>query len=78
MSEVRSLLNQWDPIGVHPDRGGPQDEYHCLESPLIDMVSQGQSAHQISDFLEHQLQHHFGLEPGQASIDQFVRLLCDS
>ena len=46
-SELRSLLNEWDPIGV---ADVAPDEYDCLNGPLVLMLVEGASRDQIADF----------------------------
>ncbi|MFE2583312.1 hypothetical protein [Streptomyces sp. NPDC059378] len=59
-NDLRHLLNEWDPIGVAED---VQDEYDCLLAPLLQRLRSGANQTEIGEFLRHELQHHFGLDP---------------
>jgi hypothetical protein len=63
-SELRALLNDWDPIGV---LGGaelwPADEYDCLIDPLTLRLDRGDGADLLVRYLRHELEDHFGLDP---------------
>ena len=41
---LQRLLNKWDPIGVSPELGGPDDEYSCLYLPLMERLRSGTPA----------------------------------
>ncbi|MGA5407929.1 hypothetical protein ACPCSC_11765 [Streptomyces lavendulocolor] len=58
--DLRSLLNEWDPIGVADD---VQDEYDCLFAPLLQQLRSGAGRSEIGEFLRHELEDHFGLDP---------------
>ncbi|MDK1476933.1 hypothetical protein QNO07_26625 [Streptomyces sp. 549] len=58
--DLRRLLNEWDPIGVSDL---VQDEYDCLLAPLLRRLGAGSSKEKIGDFLRHELEEHFGLDP---------------
>ncbi|MFI9504078.1 hypothetical protein [Nocardia sp. NPDC052566] len=57
---LRYLLNQWDPIGV---ADLVDDEYECLVAPLLSKLDAGANKVEISEFLWHELEDHFGLSP---------------
>ncbi|WFB11290.1 hypothetical protein LRS74_32825 [Streptomyces sp. LX-29] len=59
-NDLRQLLNEWDPIGV---ADVVQDEYDCMLAPLLRQLHDGASQTEISDFLRHELEDHFGLDP---------------
>lgn len=66
--ELRSLLNEWDPIGVSDpadgnDGLGPIDEYDCIRDPLFSRLLRGDNRHEVAKFLRGELADHFGLEP---------------
>ncbi|MEU6520461.1 hypothetical protein [Streptomyces sp. NPDC046978] len=58
--DLRRLLNKWDPIGVADD---VQDEYDCLLAPLLQRLRSGAGQLEIGEFLRHELEDHFGLDP---------------
>lgn len=47
-------------------------EYDCLISPLLTRLSNGDGASEISEFLWHDLQDHFGLDPLPGGTDDFA------
>ncbi|AVV46551.1 hypothetical protein PYK79_23370 [Streptomyces sp. ID05-04B] len=57
---LRHLLNEWDPIGVADD---VQDEYDCMLAPLLQRLRAGADRTEIGDFLKHELEDHFGVDP---------------
>jgi len=75
-SELRGLLNAWDPIGVNPDGSGPVHEYDCLFG-MIGRLRAGSSAHDLRGYLTQQLDEHFGLEPKAAHPYEFAERLFD-
>ncbi|WP_433277432.1 hypothetical protein ACQPZA_00650 [Pseudonocardia xinjiangensis] len=60
VAALRELLNAWDPIGV-VGFGGPEDEYDCLISPILDRLEGGAGAAELEAFLRSELENHFGL-----------------
>nr|WTB31736.1 hypothetical protein OG781_21600 [Streptomyces sp. NBC_00830] len=58
--DLRYLLNEWDPVGVADD---VQDEYDCMLAPLFQRLGSGASRTEIGEFLRHELEDHFGLDP---------------
>ncbi|GAA1296053.1 hypothetical protein [Pseudonocardia xinjiangensis] len=63
VAALGELLNAWDPIGV-VGGGGPQDEYDCLISPILDRLEGGADAAELAVFLRSELESHFGLSAG--------------
>lgn len=59
-NDLRHLLNEWDPIGVADD---VQDEYDCMLAPLLQQLRGGANQTEIGQFLRHELEDHFGLDP---------------
>ncbi|MBQ0983699.1 hypothetical protein KBZ10_04005 [Streptomyces sp. F63] len=57
---LRQLLNEWDPIGVADE---VPDEYDCLLAPLLRRLRAGAGRAEIGEFLRHELEDHFGLDP---------------
>ena len=60
---LRSVLNDWDPIGVYSGPDGPEDdgEYDCLRWPLVARLQRGASRQELAGFLQEELTQHFGL-----------------
>ena len=72
-SELRYLLNRWDPIGVYdPALDFPPDDYDCLLAPLLTRLSRGDSRAELSEFLWHEIEDHFGLDPLSCRSDAFA------
>jgi len=59
-SELRELVNAWDPIGVI-GIGAPLDEYDCLIGPLLRMLESGESDKAIVAYLHREGTEHFGV-----------------
>lgn len=70
-------MNEWDPIGVRPDLGGPDDEYSCLYTSLLDQLSGGVDAASIALFLRAELEGHFGLEANFSRPEAFAGRLVE-
>ena len=62
VAALRELLNAWDPIGVVRG-GGPEDEYDCLITPMLDHLDGGAESPEVAAFLRFELEDHFGLDP---------------
>ncbi|WP_155375804.1 hypothetical protein [Catellatospora vulcania] len=63
---LRYLLQQWDPIGVAENS---PDEYDCLIAPLLSNLIGGAGKADVSEFLWHELEDHFGLDPMLCDVD---------
>ncbi|WP_327241348.1 hypothetical protein [Streptomyces sp. NBC_01320] len=59
-SDLRRLLNEWDPIGV---ADFVQDEYDCMLAPLLQQLRAGAGQAEIGEYLRQELEDHFGLDP---------------
>lgn len=74
---LRNQLNSWDFIGVfHPVKNA--DEYDCLIEPLLGMLQWGKDRTEISAWLWHEIEDHFGMsEESIADADPhaFARVL---
>lgn len=57
---LRRLLNEWDPLGVADE---VPDEYDCLLGHLLQRLRDGADQDEIGEFLRHELEDHFGLDP---------------
>jgi hypothetical protein len=60
MSELASLLNQWDPAELI-SAGAPADEYECLVGPLLARLSEGRSPAELGEWLSAHVTDHFDL-----------------
>ncbi len=70
---LRSLLNGWDPIGIYdPVLDYPPDEYDCLIGPLLTLLGGGADRAELGEFLWHEIEDHFGLDPVLARTDSFA------
>jgi hypothetical protein len=65
-ANLNYLLNEWDPIGV---ADLVSDEYDCLTAPLLSRLNAGNGRAEISEFLWHELEDHFGLDPYSHDVD---------
>ena len=74
---LQRLLNEWDPIGVQPDLGGPDDEYSCLYGSLMNRLRSGVGAQEIAEYLRNELSGHFGLDPTYSKPEVFADRLID-
>ncbi|WP_433199763.1 hypothetical protein ACQP00_27565 [Dactylosporangium sp. CS-047395] len=62
--ELRSLLNDWDFIGV-ADPVTNTDEYDCMLSPLLETLAGGADADGVRALLDAELRGHFGMDPAR-------------
>ncbi|WP_197687799.1 MULTISPECIES: hypothetical protein [unclassified Nocardioides] len=74
---LQRLLNEWDPIGVRPDLGGPDDEYSCLYVPLVDRLHAEAPVAEIAEFLRAEPSDHFGLDPAYSRPEVFAGRLVE-
>jgi hypothetical protein len=63
---LRYLLNEWDPIGVAEIA---PDEYDCMLGPVLGKLGAGAGRAEISEFLWHELEDYFGLDPTRYDVD---------
>lgn len=68
-SNLRLLLNEWDPIGV---ADLVQDQYDCLIAPLLTRLHAGAGRAAIGEFLGSELEDHFALAPQPQEVDQLA------
>ena len=71
--ELRSLLNEWDPIGAD---GLPEDEYDCFLRVIGDL-HRGATESQVAAYLRAQLADHFGIDPDPSRPEAFARRVYD-
>jgi hypothetical protein len=76
-SELRSLLYEWDPIGVAAEPDWPGDEYDELVEPLRERLAAGTTAGELSIFLEHHVTEHIGLEVDADREERFAARLVE-
>ena len=71
--ELRYMLNRWDPIGVYDEALNlPPDEYDCLLGPLLTRLARSESRAALSEYLWHEVEDHFGLDPVWCGTDNFA------
>jgi hypothetical protein len=58
--ELRSLMNDWDPIGLI-EAGAPADEYECVVGPLLRMLEERAPVGAIAKYLASEFEEHFGV-----------------
>ena len=75
--ELRYLLSRWDPIGIYDEQiDFPPDEYDCLIGSLLARLTRHDSRASLSEYLWHEIEDHFGLDPVRCGTDRFAdRLL---
>jgi hypothetical protein len=71
-TELRDLINRWDPIGVMDDPAWPRDEYDCLVGPVLRHLEAGHAREVIVTDLTHELADHFGLDRAAIQPHDFV------
>ena len=71
-AELRSLLNEWDPIGIGDIPDAPTDEYDCLLG-IISKLQRGMTERQLSRYLKRKLKHHFGIPPDPHRPAEFAK-----
>jgi hypothetical protein len=66
--ELKALINEWDPVWLLEMRA-PEDEYDCLVEPILQKLRSGQSAEDLTAFLDQHLAEHFGADttPGMSA-----------
>lgn len=74
ISDLRHLLNEWDPIGI---ADLVADEYDCLIDPLLERLRDGSGRREVEEFLRHEVTDHFGLEPVLAEIGAVAERLVE-
>jgi len=74
-AELRTLVCEWDPIGVMADPDWPRDEYDCLVGPILSHLERGASQDELVAYLKHEIEHHFGLEPEYYDFPAFASKL---
>lgn len=82
--QLRDWLDAWDPIGVYPspsgpsgpqdDSGPPPGEYDCMVWPLLGLLHQQATTHEVREWLLSELDEHFGLSV-HGDLDHVARRL---
>lgn len=75
--ELRTLLNEWDPIGVHDPSDPepwPNDEYDCMLGPLLTRLLRGEGKTEVGLYLRTELEDHFGLPPWLVTTEVLDRI----
>lgn len=73
--ELRTLLFEWDPIGVSNEPDWPADEYDDLVVPLREQLSAGANAGELAVFLERWVADHIALPPDVDREERFAERL---
>ena len=73
--ELRSLLFEWDPVGVAAEPDWPGDEYDDLLEPLRERLAAGATAGELAVFLERHVAEHMGLTPDADREERFAERL---
>ncbi len=55
-SQVRQILNEWDPIP-----GSPSDEYDCLVDRVVSALHRGAEYSNLTELINSELSDHFGI-----------------
>jgi hypothetical protein len=76
-SELRGLLNEWDPIGVSDEPEWPDDEYDGLIDPLRERLAAGATAGELSIFLEQHITEHMDLPADADREERFATRLVE-
>jgi hypothetical protein len=66
-SELRALINEWDPIGLI-EAGAPPDEYECVSGPLLRRLEERAGTVAIAEYLSAELADHFGVPISDAPV----------
>ncbi len=64
---VEEELRKWDPIGVAPGAGGPNDEYDSYAPHIVSLVLGGVSKLELAAHLSHLRTDVIGMPPNEAS-----------
>jgi hypothetical protein len=76
-SELRTLLYEWDPIGVSAEPDWPGDEYDELVEPLRARLAAGATAGELAIFLEQHVTEHIGLDADPDREERFAGRLVE-
>lgn len=70
--ELNQLLNEWDPIGILPFEGWPDDEYDCFIFPILSILHKDEGREKLIYFLNEHLTEHIGLSLNKKYVDEFA------
>jgi len=71
-TQLRHLLNRWDPIGV---ADLVDDEYDCMLGPVLTRLARGDDAAALGEYLWFEVKDHFGLDPERSRPDVLAEQL---
>lgn len=77
---LRTLWNEWDPIGVRPLQSGVLDEYDFYLAESMDLLTRNASAGEVEQFLTDVIRTRMGLGARRVTcsmINKFARKLHD-
>jgi hypothetical protein len=69
---VHGILRRWDPIGVHPGRFAPAEEYDRFAPQIVSMIEDGCTADALTAHLEHLSVHTFDVGSNMRSSAKFA------
>jgi len=76
ISELRTLICEWDPLDVMDCHVQPSDEYDCLLGKLLSLLKNNASESEISSYLKKEIEEHFGLLPHLFDFKEITNRLC--
>lgn len=68
--ELNQILNEWDPIGILPFEGWPDDEYDCFIFPILSIFHKNEGREKLEYFLNEHLTEHMGMSSDKNDIEQ--------
>lgn len=71
LTELRQMLNEWDPIGVMPFSGGSIDEYGDAIDPILSILRKSAKREHLVNCLVSYTETHCGLPPMRESVENF-------
>src|SRR5690242_1931067 len=72
-SELRSILDEWDSIGILQNADAPRDEYDCLTGPLLRLLEDSATTPELVAFLRAEIAEQFGLNPEHHDFEAIAR-----
>lgn len=60
LAELRARLVEWDPMGAVA-AGAPEDEYDFVAGPVLRMLAEGATHHELASYLNSEFNDHFGV-----------------
>lgn len=68
--ELNQILNEWDPIGILPFDGWPNNEYDCFIFPILSILHKDQGREKLESFIDEHLTEHMGMNSYEEDIKQ--------